>query len=160
MNGSFHATKSLVPSRAASMPTMPLGEQFAAGLLDIEFARDDALDFLVDQVMPAVREFAARGDIDHQTDLLSGYFLELLSLGAPTPGGLGSGLYALYGCVHWKPVGSHEQAGSTLSVRNGESCSSGPRRTASARFRERAAHQHGAARLTAMPRPEVARSMR
>jgi hypothetical protein len=36
----------------------------------------------------------------------------------------------------------------------------GPRRTASARFRERAAHQHGAARLTAMPRPEVARSMR
>ena len=89
MNGSFHATKSLVPSRAASMPTMPLGEQFAAGLLDIEFARDDALDFLVDQVMPAVREFAARGDIDHQTDLLSGYFLELLSLGAPTPGGVG-----------------------------------------------------------------------
>jgi len=126
MNGSFHATKSVVPSSAASMPTMLLGEQFAAGLLDIEFARDDASDFLVDQAMPAAREFAARGDLDHLADLLSGYFLELLSLDAPTPGGLGGGLYALYGCVHWKPVGSHEQAGSTLSVRNGENCSSGP----------------------------------
>jgi hypothetical protein len=65
MNGSFHATKSVVPSSAASMPTMLLGEQFAAGLLDIEFARDDASDFLVDQAMPAAREFAARGDLDH-----------------------------------------------------------------------------------------------